>query len=161
MHINEIIVVTGGRDVPIAKAAMEIDRLVKEIHAPHSIAGLRIVVYHGDCPKRKMEEDGPWCSVDYAAGVWAANYGYRVKPRSADWHHHGKRAGMIRNIAMVNAAYEESERAIAPIYGIAIPGPASVGTWHCVRYMRSLNIDVRVSQRFCRTGPALTFNFNG
>lgn len=78
--------------------------------------------------------------VDAIARRWALKVGVQCHVYTADWRTFGKRAGALRNIAMVDGALRAYPA--APIIGLAFPMPGSVGTHHCARYMRSKGIDV-------------------
>lgn len=86
----------------------------------------KVIVVHGQCPK-----DG----VDLFAHQWAASRGHTPEPHPADWHLHGKRAGMIRNAKMVNLGAD---------YCVGFPAPGSKGTWDCLQKAVDAGIPTRV-----------------
>lgn len=67
----------------------------------HQIANERgwkgFVVVHGDCPM----------GADAIAKQWAKDHGVRHEPHPADWKRYGKRAGFVRNNAMVDLGADE------------------------------------------------------
>jgi hypothetical protein len=80
------ILVTGSRDW------RDIVKLRTQMHiACARYLPSAIVIVHGDCPH----------GADRLADVWAKHYHLRTEPHPADWKTHGKRAGFIRNAAMV------------------------------------------------------------
>lgn len=75
--------------------------------------------------------------ADALAAAWARRWlrhdgGLAGYP--ADWDEHGRAAGCLRNVEML-----ETER---PDLVLAYPDPGSRGTWHCVRAAISLRIPV-------------------
>lgn len=74
--------------------------------------------------KRRRDLPPTCCSVDEHAYIEAARLGYETKVMRADWDAHGKRAGFIRNIAMLD------ER---PVLVLAFQFNGSRGTGHTIR----------------------------
>lgn len=77
--------------------------------------------------------------LDTIAAEVATELGWEVVEYPADWAAHGKAAGSMRNIRMVDA-----ER---PTIVLAFPLPGSRGTWHCARYAVSRGVETWVLQR--------------
>ena len=73
--------------------------------------------------------------ADRMAGEVAALYGYRVRVFPADWDSHGRRAGIIRNLQMLD---ENPDRVIA------FQRNGSRGTQHTVDEARRRAIPVEV-----------------
>lgn len=111
------------------------------------------------CVGRRATFEHPWTTIlrvgdakgaDQMALDWATGKVSRehITPRhhtvwryTADWDKLGKRAGILRNIEMV----DDGPR---PHFGIAFKlGMQSRGTDHCVDYMRQKGIPVYVFQR--------------
>ena len=70
-----------------------------------------------------------------AADIGTAIKGVTIEPHPADWTTHGKRAGPIRNQAMVDLGADIC---------LAFPTASSVGTWDCVRRANRAGIRVIV-----------------
>ena len=73
--------------------------------------------------------------LDTIAANMAAHYRLRAEAHPADWTTHGKRAGPIRNQAMVDLGADIC---------LAFPTASSVGTWDCVRRANRAGIRVIV-----------------
>ena len=85
------ILVTGSRDWTDArKIQLEIFRALYEAKTPHSEA----VLIHGACPT----------GADALADEYAQATGMHTIRRPAEWGRHGKRAGFLRNVELVNLA---------------------------------------------------------
>lgn len=72
-----------------------------------------------------------------AKDIWNA-WGETEHGIRAEWEKHGKRAGPVRNQAMIDLG--------GYIACIAFPGPSSIGTWDCVRRAVSADIPTLVVQ---------------
>lgn len=82
--------------------------------------------------------------ADRIAGLWARACGVERVTMPADWSAHGRRAGVLRNQAMVDwALAARSERGWQPCC-LAFPLPGSRGTWDMVGRCRAAGIPVRV-----------------
>jgi len=73
--------------------------------------------------------------VDTIASFWALAGGLDAESYPADWERYGKRAGVMRNVQMVDRGADVC---------LAFPRRGSVGTWHCVRYAADAGIPVRI-----------------
>lgn len=73
--------------------------------------------------------------ADHIAGSVAMEFGMQVKEYPADWQRHGKAAGVIRNLEMLNAK---------PDIVLAFWDGKSRGTAHTIREAEKLGIPVRV-----------------
>ncbi len=81
-----VVLITGSRTwEPQATVGTDIIRF-------QQIFGDDLVVRHGDCPE----------GVDRFARDYAYSFGVKQDPMPADWDQYGKRAGFIRNSAMVD-----------------------------------------------------------
>lgn len=72
---------------------------------------------------------------DWVAGDSALEFGRRVEVYMADWHEHGKRAGIIRNLEMLDKD---------PDLVLAFWDGESRGTKHCMDAARERGIPVKV-----------------
>lgn len=95
-------------------------------HSDDFPLGRTLTVVHGQCPRG---------GVDLYADQWAQHWGYLPEPHPADWRRHGRRAGPIRNKAMVDTR---------PDYCIGFPGPGSKGTWGCLQQAVDAGIPTKV-----------------
>lgn len=80
-----------------------------------------MVLVHGKCPK----------GVDLMADAWAARRGVPVEGHPADWGAYGKRAGFLRNQAMVDTG---------PQMCLAFIMDGSRGATHCANAARTAGI---------------------
>ncbi|MFC7979535.1 DUF2493 domain-containing protein [Streptomyces cinereoruber] len=86
-----LILVTGSRNWTDARTVeQEIFRALYETKTPHREA----LLVHGACPT----------GADAHADRYATETGMNVRRFPADWDRHGKRAGYLRNAAMVDLA---------------------------------------------------------
>lgn len=123
------IIVTGSRswsDVMVLRQALAwlaYDVVVRD--------GGSLVVVHGACPT----------GADAMASEWVAHWpgtgwsGVTEERHPADWEQFGKRAGPIRNEAMIKAGAD---------LVLAFPLPGGKGTQHAIRLAREAGIPVRV-----------------
>ena len=81
---------------------------------------------------------GNAAGADHMAGVLAMVLMFKVEVYPADWQHHGKAAGPLRNQVMVDAG---------AALGLAFPWPESKGTWDCVRRAADAGIPVEIIKR--------------
>lgn len=87
---------------------------------------MRITVIQGGCPT----------GADLYARMWVyANPWVVGKSFPADWEKYGKRAGPLRNEAMIAAGAD---------LVLAFPLPGGKGTQHTIRLAREAGIPVRV-----------------
>ena len=76
--------------------------------------GDETVLVHGNCPT----------GADNIASTLWQSWGLQHEPHDADWNTHGKKAGPIRNVEMVNSSIDLC---------LAFPLGNSRGTQHCMR----------------------------
>lgn len=88
------------------------------------IAGAPVTIVHGGAR-----------GADYIAGKIAEFYGYAVEVFPADWERYGKRAGFIRNVAMLDTR---------PDRVVAFQRNGSRGTQHTIDEARKRGIPVDV-----------------
>lgn len=112
------IIVTGSRD---HTATWQVGDMLSQLSRGHNY---EIFVKVGDCPTGIDKQTHAWCET-----VIPDNYTIFV----ADWKKYGKRAGPIRNHAMV-----DSGAALV----VAYPGEESKGTKDCAEYAASKGIPV-------------------
>lgn len=124
------ILVTGSR-AWVDGAAIE-DALVAAVGASPG----PVIVVHGAAK-----------GADALAGRYARQHGWTVESHPALWHRYRKRAGLLRNQAMVDLGADLC---------LAFPGPESVGTWDCVRRARVAGIPTVVYGEPVETAPDLT-----
>jgi hypothetical protein len=105
------VIVTGCRHWEPEQLA---ERVIKGLVARHGAA--RLVIVHGACPT----------GIDALFARVAAEHLVAVHPFPADWRTHGKKAGPIRNQAMVDAG-----AALCLAFHRDLPN--SKGTGDCVR----------------------------
>ncbi len=112
------VLVCGSRDFadPFL-VSLAIDKRIKELPVPSWII-------HGDAP-----------GADRIAAKAGERHGYNVQAFPADWKTHGKRAGILRNLAMLD---EKPDLVIAYWNG------KSTGTAHTTREARKRGIPVEV-----------------
>jgi SLOG family YspA-like protein len=85
-----------------------------------------MTIVHGACPS------GADYLSDNIARAWT---GMTVKAYPADWAKHGKAAGPIRNMEMVDGNLDA-------LCALAFPIDQSRGTRHCMSYARGRGIEV-------------------
>lgn len=116
------ILVTGSRHwTDRDRIAATLDQTWRDHGSPRSV-----VLAHGDCP---------YGGADILAADVAEERGWQVDPHPAEWKRYGRRAGPIRNQAMVDLGADVV---------IAFPEEGSRGTWDCVRKARTAGIPVHV-----------------
>jgi hypothetical protein len=119
--------------------------------AAHALGGREIVLVHGQCNPREPsgERDSvPWyramdCGVhpdrllgaDWQAYRWAIGRRWAVEPHPADWREHGRKAGFVRNAAMVELGADVVVAALAP-------GEECKGTRMCAGLAKKAGIRV-------------------
>lgn len=113
------VLVCGGRDYG------DLDRMLRvldKFHAKHPIS----VLIHGGAQ-----------GADILSGVWAERRGVHCATVLARWNHHGKKAGPMRNAAMLE---------LKPDAVIAFPGGR--GTADMVRQAEAAGVKVyRIDER--------------
>lgn len=92
-----IVLVCGGRDYPARQDAFS---CLDSLHAQYGITGI---------------VEGEARGADTLAKEWAIARGVTLYPHRADWDTHGKKAGHLRNAAMLN-------NNPPPTYCVAFPG---------------------------------------
>ena len=88
------VIVTGSRDWTGVYATWRIHTILELVLALADALGRKLTVVHGDCPT----------GADRTVDNWARrreNIGVSVESLPADWRALGKRAGPIRNRAMI------------------------------------------------------------
>lgn len=116
------ILITGSRNwAAEATIASALQQVWAEAGRPK-----QVTVIHGACP---------YGGADALAAQAARQYGWDVEEHAADWRRHGRRAGPMRNQAMVDAGADVT---------LAFPLANSRGTWDCVRRARAAGIPVHV-----------------
>lgn len=113
---DRVVLVCGGRDFADAVRVARVMDELAETHGP-------FVVRHGAAR-----------GADTLAGKWAQARGFRVDPMPADWKQHGRRAGPVRNAAMLAKG--------GVILVVAFPGGR--GTADMARQAKRAGVDVRV-----------------
>lgn len=96
-------------------------------------------VVHGGCPLRNLAPVGKlpiWASADGLADQVAKELGIPVISYPADWHRHGLRAGVIRNVEMLDK--EKPDVVLAFWDGV------SHGTQHMITVARKRGYRVKV-----------------
>lgn len=73
--------------------------------------------------------------ADYLAKRAALELGWKVKSFPAKWKLHGKKAGIIRNIEMIDDFYMNKD--IKEKEVLAFPLPGSKGTIHAIEYAKA------------------------
>jgi YspA, cpYpsA-related SLOG family len=122
------VLVTGSRawsDSTVIEAALE------RLHAEH---GDRLVIVHGACRY----------GADVLAERWARRRGVAVERWPADWARLGRRAGMVRNAAMV---------ASRPDRCVAFIRDRSPGASHCAAAAEAAGIPTIRHERASKNGP--------
>ena len=115
------VLVTGSRDWADAHA------VGSALLAIANEVGLEnMVVVHGKCPR----------GADYYADIWAEFHGTGPERHPADWGKHGRAAGIIRNVEMVDAGADVC-------LAFFKEGAANIGTKHCADLAERAGIEVR------------------
>ena len=83
-------------------------------------AGADMLLIHGGCR-----------GADSIAELFAQQSKWNVIPMPAQWEKHGKQAGILRNVEMVNMA-EALRNCGWDVVVLAFPLPGSRGTRHCM-----------------------------
>lgn len=109
------VLLTGSRSWPDPTVIVA---ALGTLHAEH---GDRLVVVHGACRS----------GADMIADKWCRRSGVAVERFPADWKHAGRRAGLIRNEAMV---------ATRPDLCLAFIHQSSPGATHCARMAQSAGV---------------------
>lgn len=110
------ILICGGRDYRDSDAIR---------HALEQLDPETDTIVHGGAP-----------GADGIAHYWAMRMGFRVEMHPADWDRYGRKAGPIRNQAMIDSGVDLT---------LAFPTFGSRGTWDTVRRAKEAGIEVRVS----------------
>jgi hypothetical protein len=88
------VIVTGSRDWTGVYATQRIHTVLEVVLALCEVLGTKLTIVHGDCPT----------GADRTVDNWARrrdDIGVTVETLPADWRALGKRAGPIRNQAMI------------------------------------------------------------
>jgi hypothetical protein len=120
------VLVCGSRDWGDYEA---IDRRLSGLPGEHE----EIEILHGAASRRP--DGGPEESADMLADRAARYWDFTVRRFPADWERHGKRAGILRNLAMLNEQ---------PDLVIAFQRNGSRGTQHTIDEARRRGIPVEV-----------------
>ncbi len=115
------ILITGSRDVD-AHAERIVFGVVQDAVATALKVTSDVVVVHGGAR-----------GVDTVAAFSVP--ALMLERHPADWQTHGKRAGVLRNLHMVELGADVC---------LAFPRRSSVGTWHCIRAAADAGIPVRI-----------------
>jgi hypothetical protein len=107
------VIVCGGRDFSDARM---LNDALNTIHAERAIT----MLWHGNAR-----------GADTLAGEWGKRNGVRVIPVPAEWSKHGKRAGPIRNQAMLGQGAK-----------LVVAFPGGSGTADMVRRSRAAGVEV-------------------
>lgn len=107
------VLVCGGRDFK------DEGRLFRRLDEAHKVRMITLII------------EGGARGADRMAGKWAILHGVPLLVVNADWDKHGKSAGYIRNIEMLNAS---------PDLVIAFPGGR--GTAHMVKIAKDRGVNV-------------------
>lgn len=93
------------------------------------------LVITGGAANKLRDSNGRSLSVDQHAHAEAVRLGYGTKVMPADWANHGKRAGFIRNVEMLDEG---------PAKVLAFHFEQSKGTAHTIReaYKRGIELHV-------------------
>ena len=86
---------------------------------------------------------GAALGADDIADNEAGRLGYWTEHYPADWNKHGRKAGPIRNAAMVERLIELATRG-DECHVFAFPLPDSRGTWDCVNRAKAAGFRVEV-----------------
>ena len=117
------ILVTGSRDWNNEQAIRDVLEQFK---------GRNVLVIHGAA-----------LGADDIAAHEASRLGYWTNPHPADWRKHGRKAGPMRNTAMVARLVELATRG-DECHVFAFPLPDSRGTWDCVNKAKAAGFRVEV-----------------
>ena len=128
------ILITGSRDFKdydfVRSLFFPYSNLYKKEH---------VILYEGgQVSKEKACFNPEYWGADYIAKTIAHELGWTIKSYYAKWKLHGKKAGIIRNIEMIDAFYTSKE--ISEKVVIALPLEGSVGTIHAKNYAISQKI---------------------
>jgi hypothetical protein len=120
------VLVTGSRKITDAQA--DHVRAILRRECSSALANLRpVIIVQGECP---------YGGVDLVAREWAdGGVGAKSEGHPAEWERYGKRAGMLRNSAMV---------ALGADICLAFPAPDSRGTWDCLTKAAKAGIHTRI-----------------
>lgn len=118
--VNSITVVTGSRDWTNRYKIYDVLNSINPL-----------IVVQGDAR-----------GADRIAMEWCFDTGKTCISVPALWEYHGKAAGQIRNIAMLDIAYSIASHKEMAILVAAFPLAQSIGTYACMKAARSRNIDV-------------------
>lgn len=118
------VVVTGGRHF------RDVDRAARALDSIHGIIGSLSANTTG---KIALLIHGGARGADAIANAWAHHRNVPVAVFAAEWHLHGKRAGILRNIEMLKST---------PTPDLVLAFPGGRGTAHCVATARLLGIPV-------------------
>jgi SLOG family YspA-like protein len=91
-----------------------------------------VAIIHGAASRKRR---GIESSADMLADHFARYYGFVVQPFPADWEKHGKRAGILRNLQMLDEQ---------PDLVLAFQRDGSRGTQHTIDEARRRGIPVEV-----------------
>lgn len=91
-----------------------------------------VTIIHGAASRKRRDIE---LSADMIADRYARYYGFAVQPFPADWEKHGKRAGILRNLQMLDEK---------PDLVLAFQRDRSRGTQHTVDEARRRAIPVEV-----------------
>lgn len=117
------VLITGAREVLPA----HVDAIHAALNDIRTAVTGPIIVVHGQCHKG---------GVDLVADQWAERTrDVTAERHPADWRRLGRRAGSVRNVAMVE---------LGAAVCLGFPGPLSIGTWHCIRQAKTAGIPTRV-----------------
>lgn len=125
--MNMRILVTGSRDWTdrdTIYSALEEARG----DVPHD----QIVLVHGKCPT----------GADEIAAHYAEVMDWGIDPHPAKWDKYGRKAGIIRNVEMVNAVV--AVRHLEPVVCLGFIKDYSHGSTHCATYAGACGIEVRI-----------------
>jgi hypothetical protein len=145
-----ICLVTGGRlYADRARVFAELDRVHAErgvgllFHGACGIDLAAVADEYGECDKRLIDPT-KLCGADRWAHEWGLErIGLgRIEPRPAQWRKLGRRAGPVRNHAMLADFNSMWGEGFGSALCLAFPGGS--GTRDCVRRARAAGISVKV-----------------
>lgn len=93
-------------------------------HLKDHVWGSDITLIHGDAK-----------GADSMCAAFAKEWGWKVVAVPAEWDKYGKKAGMRRNIEMLN---------MEPDFVVAFPRPDSIGTIACINEAIKRQIPIRI-----------------
>ena len=96
-----------------------------------------------ELPQGSIVIHGAQRGADTIAGRIAKTMGHTVEPCHAAWTRLGRRAGPLRNRAMVQRL-EALREAGGDCYVLAFPLPESKGTRNCIEQARRAGFEVRI-----------------